>query len=95
MRTRRHRRRGPNNAPRTLAAKRFRGRNPRTVNMLRGEMSIVGPRPERPQFAARFRDHVYCYDDRLGVKSGITGWAQVNALRLQTSIVERVESDNS
>ena len=58
-------------------------------------MSIVGPRPERPQFAARFRDHVYCYDDRLGLKSGITGWAQVNALRLQTSIVERVESDNS
>jgi exopolysaccharide biosynthesis polyprenyl glycosylphosphotransferase len=67
---------------------------PQLINVLRGEMSIVGPRPERPQFAAHFAAEVHGYDDRLRVKSGITGWAQVNGLRGQTSIADRVEWDN-
>jgi exopolysaccharide biosynthesis polyprenyl glycosylphosphotransferase len=67
---------------------------PQLINVLRGEMSIVGPRPERPEFAAKFGAEVDRYDDRLRVRSGITGWAQVNGLRGQTSIADRVEWDN-
>ncbi|HUA50145.1 MAG TPA: sugar transferase [Solirubrobacteraceae bacterium] len=67
---------------------------PQLVNVLRGEMSLVGPRPERPQFAARFGAEIHRYDDRLRVRSGITGWAQVNGLRGQTSIADRVDCDN-
>ena len=57
-------------------------------------MSLVGPRPERPQFVALFGEEVKRYDDRHRVRSGITGWAQVNGLRGQTSIADRVEWDN-
>jgi exopolysaccharide biosynthesis polyprenyl glycosylphosphotransferase len=67
---------------------------PQLVNVLRGEMSIVGPRPERPEFAERFEGEVYRYGERLRVKSGITGWAQVHGLRGQTSLDDRVEWDN-
>ena len=67
---------------------------PQLVNVLRGEMSLVGPRPERPEFARIFERDVYRYGERLRVKSGITGWAQVQGLRGQTSLGDRVEWDN-
>jgi exopolysaccharide biosynthesis polyprenyl glycosylphosphotransferase len=67
---------------------------PQLLNVLRGEMSIVGPRPERPEFVELFKQDIVRYGDRHRVKSGITGWAQVHGLRGQTSLAERVEWDN-
>ena len=67
---------------------------PQLFNVLLGHMSLVGPRPERPEFVAQFDSSVYRYHDRHRVKAGITGWAQVNGLRGQTSIADRAEWDN-
>jgi putative colanic acid biosynthesis UDP-glucose lipid carrier transferase len=56
-------------------------------------MSIVGPRPERPEFIERFRDQIPGYMQKHLVKAGITGWAQVNDLRGHTDLAKRIEYD--
>ncbi len=67
---------------------------PQIWNVVRGDMSLIGPRPERARYARRFERAVHRYGDRHRVKSGITGWAQVNGLRGKTSLADRVEWDN-
>ncbi|HEU5317991.1 MAG TPA: undecaprenyl-phosphate glucose phosphotransferase [Chloroflexota bacterium] len=66
---------------------------PQFINVLVGDMSVVGPRPERPMFVAQFSETVPDYLRRLRVKAGITGWAQVNGLRGDTSIDDRTKFD--
>jgi len=67
---------------------------PQLLNVLRGEMSLIGPRPERPDFVAIFERSVPRYGERHRVRPGMTGWAQVHGLRGQTSLAKRVEWDN-
>lgn len=86
------------NDPRTTRIGRFLRRYnldefPQFLNVLRGDMSLVGPRPERPYFVDKFKEEIPYYMRRHMVKSGMTGWAQVNGWRGDTSVVERTEYD--
>ena len=66
---------------------------PQLFNVLRGEMSLVGPRPERPFFVEKFREEIPRYMIKHQVRPGLTGWAQVNGYRGNTSIRKRIEYD--
>ena len=68
---------------------------PQLVDVIRGDMSLIGPRPERPYFTSRFSRLVPRYQDRQRVNGGMTGWAQVHGLTGDTSIHERVRFDNN
>jgi putative colanic acid biosynthesis UDP-glucose lipid carrier transferase len=66
---------------------------PQFINVLRGDMSVVGPRPERPVFIEQFRHDIPGYMLRHKVKAGMTGWAQVNGWRGDTSLEKRIQYD--
>ncbi len=66
---------------------------PQFFNVLKGDISIVGPRPERPHFVRKFSGEIPRYMERHVVKGGLTGWAQINGLRGDTSLTERVKYD--
>jgi Undecaprenyl-phosphate glucose phosphotransferase len=88
----------PDNDPRTTAVGHWLRRLdldelPQFWNVLRGDMSIVGPRPERPFFVDQFKHRIPQYMLRHKVKAGITGWAQVNGWRGNTSLEKRIEYD--
>jgi exopolysaccharide biosynthesis polyprenyl glycosylphosphotransferase len=66
---------------------------PQFWNVLKGEMSLVGPRPERPELITNFREVIPHYNARHNIKPGITGWAQINGLRGNTDLTERIKFD--
>jgi exopolysaccharide biosynthesis polyprenyl glycosylphosphotransferase len=66
---------------------------PQFFNVLHGDMSLVGPRPERPEFVAQFRQEIPGYMQKHMVKAGITGWAQVNDLRGSSDLGKRIQYD--
>jgi lipopolysaccharide/colanic/teichoic acid biosynthesis glycosyltransferase len=66
---------------------------PQLLNVLHGDMSLVGPRPERPCFIESFKQEIPRYALRHKIKAGMTGWAQVNGMRGNTSIAKRIELD--
>ena len=66
---------------------------PQFYNVLKGDMSLVGPRPERPYFVERFKEEIPRYMIKHQVRPGMTGWAQVNGYRGDTSITKRIEHD--
>ncbi len=86
-----------NDARRTTVGKFLRENNldelPQLWNVLTGDMSLVGPRPERPFFTHQFKEDIPRYMARHSIRSGISGWAQVNGLRGNTSIEERTKYD--
>jgi lipopolysaccharide/colanic/teichoic acid biosynthesis glycosyltransferase len=67
---------------------------PQLWNVVRGDMSLVGPRPEQLPYVELFEHSIARYPERHRVKSGLTGWAQINGLRGDTSLADRVEWDN-
>lgn len=86
------------NDPRVTRIGRFMRRTnwdeiPQLINVLLGHMSLVGPRPERPMYVQRFREQIPRYMERHREKAGMTGWAQVNGLRGDTSIANRTQHD--
>ena len=66
---------------------------PQFINTLKGDMSIVGPRPERDIFIDKFSQEIPGYMDKHAVKAGITGWAQINGWRGDSSLTKRIEFD--
>ena len=66
---------------------------PQFINVLKGDMSVVGPRPERPVFIEDFKNRIPRYMQRHKMKAGITGWAQVNGWRGNTSLEKRIQHD--
>jgi lipopolysaccharide/colanic/teichoic acid biosynthesis glycosyltransferase len=66
---------------------------PQFWNVLKGEMSLVGPRPERPELIENFKDEIPHYNARHNAKPGITGWAQIKGLRGDTDLGERIRAD--
>jgi lipopolysaccharide/colanic/teichoic acid biosynthesis glycosyltransferase len=86
------------NDPRVTGIGRFLRRHnldemPQFFNVLFGSMSMVGPRPERPQFVEKFKEEIPRYMVKHQVRPGITGWAQVNGYRGDTSIRKRIDLD--
>ena len=84
--------------PRVTAIGRFLRRTsldelPQLINVLKGDMSVVGPRPERPQFVEKFKEEIPRYMIKHQVRPGLTGWAQINGYRGDTSIRKRIEYD--
>ncbi|MEG0354875.1 MAG: sugar transferase, partial [Lachnospiraceae bacterium] len=86
------------NDPRVTGVGKFMRRTsidelPQFFNVLMGDMSLVGPRPERPFFVEKFKEEIPRYMVKHQVRPGITGWAQVNGYRGDTSIKKRIEHD--
>ncbi len=87
-----------NNDPRVTRVGKFIRRTsidelPQLINILKGDMSLVGPRPERPQFVEQFKEEIPRYMIKHQVPPGLTGWAQINGFRGDTSITKRIEHD--
>ena len=66
---------------------------PQFFNILKGDMSLIGPRPERPYYVEKFKEEIPQYMIKHQVRPGLTGWAQVNGYRGDTSIEKRIEYD--
>jgi len=83
----------PGDAHRPLLRRSNLDEIPNLINVFFGQMSLVGPRPEQPYYVQRFREYIPRYMERHREKAGMTGWAQVNGMRGDTSILERTKYD--